>query len=60
VTAAVQRLPEQQRTVVMLRVWQGLAYSEIASAMDVSEGTVRAHMHHALANLRRSLEVYLH
>lgn len=60
VTTAVQRLPEQQRTVVMLRVWQGLAYSEIASMMDVSEGTVRAHMHHALANLRRSLEVHLH
>jgi RNA polymerase sigma-70 factor, ECF subfamily len=60
VQAAVQRLPEQQRSVVMLRVWQGLPYAEIAAAMDVSEGTVRAHMHHALANLRRSLEVHLH
>lgn len=59
VTAAVKRLPEQQRTVVMLRVWHGLAYGEIAAAMDVSEGTVRAHMHHALASLRRSLEVRL-
>src|SRR5262249_26081006 len=31
VTAAVARLPDQQRAVVMLRVWQGLSYAEIAA-----------------------------
>lgn len=60
ISAAVQRLPERQRTVVMLRVWHGMAYAEIAAIMDTTEGTVRAHMHHALAALRKSLEVHLH
>lgn len=60
VVTAVERLPVQQRTVVMLRVWQGMSYAEIASVMEVTEGTVRSHMHHALAALRQSLEVHLH
>jgi RNA polymerase sigma-70 factor, ECF subfamily len=55
IKAAVAQLPEQQRMVVTLRVWNGLSYAEIAESMEVKEPTVRSHMHHALAALRRLL-----
>lgn len=56
VERAVQKLPAQQRAVVVLRVWQGLSYGEIAQAVGRTEATVRSHMHHGLAGLRQYLE----
>jgi RNA polymerase sigma-70 factor (ECF subfamily) len=56
VAAAVAQLPPQQRTVVVLRNWDGLSYAEIASIVGRSEATVRSHMHHALAGIRKYLE----
>jgi RNA polymerase sigma-70 factor (ECF subfamily) len=56
VSQAVTRLPTRQRTVVVLRVWQGLPYARIAEIVNCTEGTVRSHMHHALATLRKMLE----
>jgi RNA polymerase sigma-70 factor (ECF subfamily) len=53
---AVACLPPNQRTVLVLRNWSGLSYAEIAEITGRSEGTVRAHMHHALAGIRRYLE----
>ena len=46
----------QQRTVVVLRVWDGLSYAEIAELVGKQEATVRSHMHHGLAALRKYLE----
>jgi len=53
---AVQQLPPQQRAVVVLRIWEGLSYGEIAQIVGRTEATVRSHMHHALANLRQTCE----
>jgi len=53
---AVSRLPQQQRAVVTLRVWEGLSYGRIAEIVECSEATVRSHMHHGLTALRKSLE----
>ena len=53
---AVARLPDQQRAVVTLRVWEGLSYGRIAEIVECSEATVRSHMHHGLAALRKHLE----
>jgi RNA polymerase sigma-70 factor (ECF subfamily) len=55
VLQAVHALPPQQRAVVLLRVWDDLAYSCIAEVVGCSEGTVRSHMHHGLVALRRAL-----
>src|SRR5207237_924139 len=44
VSAAVTKLPPQQRAVVVLRVWQGLPYANIARIVGCTEGTVRSHM----------------
>jgi RNA polymerase sigma-70 factor (ECF subfamily) len=59
VCAAVAQLPPQQRAVLVLRVWNGLSYSEIADAVGRTETTVRSHMFHGLASLRKHLEPHL-
>jgi RNA polymerase sigma factor (sigma-70 family) len=56
VATAVARLPLQQRTVVVLRIWNDMAYADIALAVGCTEATVRSHMHHGLAALRKYLE----
>lgn len=56
VAQAVALLPPQQRTVVALRVWNGLSYAEIGEVAACSEATARSHMYHALAALRAHLE----
>ncbi len=56
VNRAITHLPPQQRAVVVLRVWQQLPYARIAEIVGCTEGTVRSHMHHALATLRTLLE----
>lgn len=56
ISQAVSRLPMGQRTVLVLRIWNGLAYREIASVVGCSEDTTRSQMFHALAAVRRYLE----
>lgn len=56
VDQAIALLPLQQRTVVVLRVWQQMAYGTIAEILETSEGTVRANMHNGLVALRKHLE----
>jgi len=56
VQKAILDLPEQQRTVVVLRIWNGLSYSEIADVTARTESTVRSHMFHGLAAMRKYLE----
>lgn len=56
VAAALARLPEQQRTVVSLRIWNGLSYRDIAEVIGSTEVTARSHMFHGLNSLRKVLE----
>ncbi|MFA6315931.1 MAG: sigma-70 family RNA polymerase sigma factor [Elusimicrobiota bacterium] len=55
VRKAVEVLPLQQRTAVVLRA-NGLDVAEVAAAMGVAEGTVKAHLHHARAKLSPLVE----
>ena len=50
---AVMELPERQREVVLLRVFEELSTRETAERMDCAEGTVKATLSHAVANLKR-------
>jgi RNA polymerase sigma factor (sigma-70 family) len=59
VQQAVSQLPEQQRQVLVLRVWNGLSYQVIGQILERDEGTVRSHMHHALQSLRKHLAPHL-
>lgn len=52
---ALDGLPKNQRTAFLLRNHQGLSIPEIAKVMETTEGTVRVHLHRAVAALRQSL-----
>jgi RNA polymerase sigma-70 factor (ECF subfamily) len=56
VAAAVAELPPGQRTILVLRVYNGLEYEEIAQTIGRSEATVRSQMCHALRAVRQRLE----
>ena len=49
-------LPERYRAPIVLRHVDGLAYDEIAIALDRPEGTVKAQVHRGLALLRAMVE----
>ena len=51
--AALRKLPERQRAVVVARFYYDLSYAEIARAFDITSGTVGATLSQALANLRQ-------
>lgn len=53
---ALQHLPVQLRSVIVLRFYLGHTVPEIASILDVPEGTVKSRLHRALQDLRRRLE----
>jgi RNA polymerase sigma-70 factor (ECF subfamily) len=53
--AALSRLSERQRLVFTLRHYQNLSVEEIAVALDLDNGTVKAHMHRAVIKLRVEL-----
>lgn len=52
--AAVRALPEKLRSVVVLVVYQGLAYCEAAAALGIPVGTAKSRMHLAVKALRES------
>lgn len=54
---AVAALPEEQRAVVALRLWDELEYEEIAAVERVPLGTVRSRLARAKEALRRALGV---
>ncbi|MDX2163630.1 MAG: RNA polymerase sigma factor [bacterium] len=52
VQAAIDRLPEAQRQVLILFCEEGLSYHEIAVIMGVNVGTVKSRLHYAKRALR--------
>ena len=52
---ALAALPPQQRTAFILKNHQGLSIRDIAKVMKTAEGTVKAHLHRAVATLRQRL-----
>ena len=52
---AVHRLPQRQREVVVLRYYSDLSEQQIADALGIAAGSVKAHAHRALTTLRTTL-----
>lgn len=52
VADAVTSLPESERDALVLHVWEGLSYEEVADALGVPVGTVRSRLHRARTRLR--------
>lgn len=53
---ALAALSESHRNAVILHVYEGLNYAEIATIEEVPEGTIKSRMYHALRRLRAVLE----
>jgi len=53
--AAVAVLPERQRAIVKLFELEGFSSPEIAEMLELSDGTVRWHLHQARQTLRQAL-----
>lgn len=49
-------LPEEQRTVLIMKEYEGLKFREIALAIGVSENTVKSRLYYALEQLRKILK----
>lgn len=56
VHAALAKLSEDHRAVIVLFDLQGLQYPEVAEALDVPVGTVKSRLHRARVDLARLLE----
>ena len=53
---AIRRLPPMEREVFILRYFQDLPLDEVAGALGIAVGTVKAHLAHGLAKLKLSLK----
>jgi RNA polymerase sigma-70 factor (sigma-E family) len=54
--AALRRLSEEQRLVIVLRIWDDLSEAETADVLGVAVGTVKSRTARALDRLRALLE----
>lgn len=52
---AIERLPEEQREVFLMRQVAGLSFREIGQTVDAPENTVKSRMRYALEKLREEL-----
>jgi RNA polymerase sigma-70 factor, ECF subfamily len=50
---ALKQLPAAQRAVVTLKIWGGLTFAEIATALDIPANTAASRYRYALEDLRK-------
>ncbi|TVR48912.1 MAG: sigma-70 family RNA polymerase sigma factor [Puniceicoccaceae bacterium] len=55
ITAELRQLPPEQQEVVVLHLWGGLTFAEIAATLDLSPHTAASRYRYGLENLRRRL-----
>jgi len=56
VRQAMTELPDEQRTAIMLKEYQGFTFQEIADLLDCPLSTVKTRLYQGLSVLRRRLE----
>src|SRR5689334_7810454 len=57
-TAALARLPEKHRTILVLRELEGLSYEELAERLGILKGTVMSRLFHARKKMQELLREY--
>lgn len=55
---SLARLSPRQQVIFTLRHYEGLPLKEIAEHLGLETGTVKAHLHRAVSQLRQDLEAY--
>lgn len=56
--AALARLSDEHREVLILREFEQLSYEEIAAVLEIPRGTVESRIHRARTELREKLKAY--
>jgi RNA polymerase sigma-70 factor (ECF subfamily) len=54
--AAVERLPNEQREVVILKIWNELTFAEIGHVLEISQNTAASRYRYALGALKKILQ----
>jgi RNA polymerase sigma-70 factor (ECF subfamily) len=54
--AALDRLPHDQREVVVMKIWNELTFAEIGEALGISLNTAASRYRYALTGLKRILQ----
>jgi RNA polymerase sigma-70 factor, ECF subfamily len=57
--AAMSRLSDKHRAIIVLREVEGLSYEEMAEVLGISKGTVMSRLFHARQNLQTLLAPYV-
>ena len=52
---AIQKLSDEHKSIIILRFAQGLQVGQIASILNIAEGTVKSRLHRAITRLRENL-----
>jgi RNA polymerase sigma-70 factor (ECF subfamily) len=55
IEASLARLPDEQREVLVLKIWGGLSFNDIAAALEISPNTAASRFRYALAKLREQM-----
>jgi len=58
--SALRELPPEQREVLVLKIWNGLTFEQIAEALDLSPNTAASRYRYGLAALRKHLNPLCH
>jgi RNA polymerase sigma-70 factor (ECF subfamily) len=53
--SAIEALSEKHRTVILMHVYKGMEYAEIAKQLRCSVGTIKSRMHYAIKALKQML-----
>lgn len=53
--SCLQELPEDQRSVILMKEYEGFKFNEIADALDTSESTVKTRLYRGLKVLKQRL-----
>ena len=53
--AAIELLSTKHRTVILMHVYNGMEYTEIAKQLGCSAGTIKSRMHYAIKSLKQLL-----
>jgi RNA polymerase sigma-70 factor (ECF subfamily) len=56
ITALVEDLPDNQKEVLVMRIFKDMSFKEIAETTDVSINTALGRMRYALINMRKLIE----
>ena len=56
--AAIDRLPVEQREVLVMKIWNELTFAEIAGALEISQNTAASRYRYALAALKKNFVVH--